>query len=230
MKRFLLAGLIVLVCILPLGAASAYPFCGLYQPPNQSSAFCRYDLVANDTYRVTTGVPFVWLRAEPSSTAGVRATVWPSASASLVTVGGSAHWDGFQWWYEMATYPDWRVRGWVERVSLTQVVLNPAPPVYTPTPAPFQPTSTPDPGVGDPSIEVQAPWTAPLNARVEAGVPFLWIREAPNQGRIFDTLGAGEQFIVTNYPQFDGYQYWWPVVSFRRIRGWVEQGSITPIG
>jgi hypothetical protein len=222
MKKLLLIGLLFGVLI-PASAAFAYPFCGPTQPPNQPSGFCRYDLVANDTHRVQTGVSFVWLRNAPSSTADILATVRPSAGPSLVTVGGVAHWDGVQWWYEMATYPDRRVTGWVERVSLAQVVTQSAP-------EPLSPTPTPVPGVNDPSIQLQAAWTAPFNARVEAGVPFLWMREAPNSGRVVATLGAGEQFVVTNGPQFDGYQWWWPVANIHRTRGWVEQGSITPIG
>lgn len=239
MRKRIALLLTALACILPLGAAAAYPFCGPHQPPSQSSAFCRYDLVLNDYYRVTPGLPFVWLRAEPSSTAAVRATVWPSTGASLVTVGGSAHWDGYQWWYEMATYPDGRGRGWVERVSLAQVVQQSAPPVYTPVPFPATPipsfpaTPVPMPGVGDPSIEVQANWRAPFDARVEAGVPFLWIRQSPNSGGIVGTLGANAPFRVLGPAAFDGRQWWWQVqaaIGSAHLVGWVEQGSITPVG
>lgn len=218
MKRVIVVLLLVLVSALPFGAASAYPFCGPYQPPNQPSQFCRYDLVANDTYRLASGVPFAWLRAEPSSSAGIRGTVQPGTSASMVTVGGSAHWDGVQWWYEMTTYPDRRVRGWVERVSLAQVVRQPAPAPQTPQPAPGN----------DPSIEEKAAWNAPFDARVEAGVPFLWLREGPNQGRAVLTISANGAFRVTGPAAFDGHQWWWQVAA-QGSSGWVEQGSITPV-
>lgn len=216
--------------VLPVSSVLAYPFCGLYQAPDQYAAFCRYDLVANDTYRVAPGVPFVWLRDAPASTGGIRATVRPSAGASLVTVGGSAHWDGFQWWYELSTMPDRRVTGWVERVSLAQFVLNDAPPAVTPLP----PTPTPVAGgITDPSIQVQANWTAPFSARVEDGVPFLWLREGPNQGAVVFTLPRKGAFRVEGPAAFDGYQWWWRV-SYRNgltsHTGWVEQGAITPVG
>jgi hypothetical protein len=228
-KRLLIVMFVVLL-LLPVGAAFAYPFCGPDQPPNQPSGFCRYDLTGNDTYRVAPGVPFVWLRTEPSSHAAIRATIWPSAGASMVTVGGVARWDGVQWWYEVRTYPSGHVTGWVERVSLAQVVLN-SPPVLTPTPTPF-PAPPPD-GVSDPSIEIQADWRPPFNARVEAGVPFLWMREAPNAGRIIFTLPRNGAFRVIGPAAYDGRQWWWQVsfgIGTTQYVGWVEQGSITPTG
>lgn len=220
MKKLLIVCLVI-GCLTMANAALAYPFCGPSQPPDQYAAFCRYDLVANDTYRLAPGVPFAWLRTQPLSHAGIRATIRPSSGASLVTVGGSAHWDGVQWWYEVAIYPSRHITGWVERVSLSQMVLQSAT-------VPLPPTPTPAP-LSDPSIQVQANWGTPFAAVVETGTPFLWLREAPNHGAILATLGASAAFTVEGPAAFDGRQWWWRVTA-HGFSGWVEQGSITLVG
>jgi hypothetical protein len=224
MKKLILALIVGVALALPTLPAFAYPPCSAFQAPNQYEQFCRYDVTANDTYRVAPGIPFAWLRSAASSAAPPVYTVYPSTGASMVTVTGG-QWDGYQWWWQVETYPNRRARGWVEMASLQQVVQQSAPSAPVPTPT--------IEGISDPSIQIQAQWTTPFRGRVEDGTPFLWVRAAPNSGPILYTLRPGTQFEVTGSPGHDGFQWWWPVEirsGSTVIDGWVEQGSITPSG
>lgn len=218
MKKIVFITVLMAALLFSAAGVFAYPFCGPHQPPNQYSAFCRYDLTANDTYRVRSDVPFVWLRSDPTSTAPVVHTVYPSADATLVTAGAAGYWDGYQWWWEMTTYPGREQRGWVERISLAQVVI----------------TTPPDESVTDASIQLQAKWETPFGAIMEQSenVSFVWIREQPAVGRILYSIRPTEPFQVIGSPESDGYQWWWPVrigSAAATITGWVEQGSIVPL-
>ena len=222
MKKIAFVVLFASSLLFSIATTLAYPFCGPNQAPNQDEQFCRYNLTNNDTYRIRSDIPFAWLRSAPSSIAPPIATILHSTGASLITAGSDTYWDGYQWWWQMTTYPQRDIKGWVEQASMSQFVVDPT-------------TATPTiKGVNDASIQVLARWETPLRAVLDTSenVSFAWVREQPAAGRILYTIHASEPFQVTGAAGHDGYQWWWPVeinTSNGTISGWVEQGSIAPL-
>ncbi len=65
----------------------------------------------------TPNLPYVWLRAAPSSYASVVYTVYPTGFATLETTGYTQS-DGYQTWAEVYVISNSGIRGWVEQGSL----------------------------------------------------------------------------------------------------------------
>ena len=222
MKKIAFVVLFASSLLFSLATTLAYPFCSPNQAPNQYEQFCRHDLTNNDTYRIRSDIPFAWLRSDPSSTAAPIATILHTTGASLITSAANTYWDGYQWWWQMTTYPRRDIKGWVEQSSMSQIVIESV-------------TATPTiEGVNDASIQVLAHWEAPFRAVLDTSenVSFAWVREQPAAGNILYTIRANEPFQVTGSAGHDGYQWWWPVeINTRKglISGWVEQGSIAPL-
>ena len=101
----------------------------------------------------TTSVPYVWVRAAPSSYASVVYTVYPTSYATLQTTGNT-QWDGYQTWAEVTVIANGGIRGWVEQGSLVsattagsgwQVNVQAVPQAGVPTQAnvPYRTANTP---------------------------------------------------------------------------------------
>ena len=76
---------------------------------------------------VTSSLPYVWVRAAPSSYAGVIYTVYPTGYATLETTGAT-QWDGYQTWVEVYLIANSGVRGWVEQGSVVSASSQAAAP------------------------------------------------------------------------------------------------------
>jgi len=195
--------------------ALAYPPCGpLQQPLVDSGSFCRPQYIGGELLRLAPGVPFAWIRSEPSSYARILKTLHPAAYANLQIVSYSPtpifSWDGYQNWYMVHPYPmDTTVVGWIEQGSLAGVSTTGYPPE-------------------DPTY--QAAWNTPVRGHVKPGVPFLWLRAQPaSNTAVLATIPANGALTITGSPSFDGAQWWWTVDygSRRGIRrGYVEQALI----
>jgi hypothetical protein len=195
--------------------AMAYPPCGPYQQPLvNNGSLCRPQYIGGELLRLATGVPFAWIRSEPSSHARVLKTIYPVAYSNLQIVSYSPtpifSWDGYQNWFMVHPYPmDTNVVGWIEQGSLATVSTTGYPPE-------------------DPTY--QAAWSTPVGGHVKPGVPFLWLRAQPaSDAAVVDTIPANGALTITGSPSFDGVQWWWMVdyVSRRSIKqGYVEQALI----
>lgn len=71
----------------------------------------------------TTALPFIWVRAAPSSNAYAIYTVYPTYYATLQTTGNT-QWDGYQTWAEVTVIANGNIRGWVEQGSLVSAGQN----------------------------------------------------------------------------------------------------------
>jgi hypothetical protein len=145
---------------------------------------------------VKPGIPFVWLRRDPSSGGAIVETIPANGQVRAVSGQNAGQtFDGAQWWGYVA---GGRAEGWVELNSL-QLAPNPA-------------TATP-------SASVQT-WRANTVVRVRASVPFAWIRAdlngdspspdaAPAAG-ILATVNAGTELVIVAGPHL-ARQTWWQV-------------------
>jgi len=86
---------------------------------------------------IKSGIPFVWLRGQASSSAAVEATVYPGSSLDATLE--DARWDGMQWWGYVHTPGTVGYWGWVEQGSL-QIAGPPTPLLPVPTLAPTTPS------------------------------------------------------------------------------------------
>jgi hypothetical protein len=208
--------LLLLIGVISVGVAGAYPPCGPTTPQTQagslSEAFCRPAYIGGELLRIKPSIPFAWLRTQPASDAPIVTTIFPTTQASLTVVSGSSasitFWDGVQWWWLVRAHHG--VSGWVEQASLVDA---------TPTTA---------------SVTMQGTSTNRQAARAKAGIPFIWVRETPSSGAgILSTIFPGQTFTVTGTPsEWDGAQWWWQVqvnTANGSVTGWVEQTSIQPI-
>ena len=114
---------LLLVLVVPITSVFAYPPCGAYARPT-AEWMCRTEMIPNQPLRLAAGIPFVWIRNAPSSTAAVLTTVYPSTAATMILLpdenqNASISWDGYQWWWEVELYPAGGSRGWVEMASLS---------------------------------------------------------------------------------------------------------------
>ena len=193
--------------------------CGPFQAPDVPSQLCRPAFTSGQYVRIMDGVPFVWLRAAPSSHAGVVATALPRRAGFSISraPGNQASFDGYQWWWNVQMYPGGG-QGWAEQVSLT---------TETPSTLYIEPA---------PTHEAPPTWGAPVSATLRAGVPFAWLRIEPRSDSPFNyTILPGTSFLVMPDPSpvSDRYQYWWAVtvVTPQGQRfGWLEQSSIAAAG
>ncbi len=88
----------------------------------------------------TTALPFIWVRAAPSSNAYALYTVYPTYYATLETTGNT-QWDGYQTWAEVYVINNGNIRGWVEQGSLVAASQNA--PQYAPYNTPYNPAQYP---------------------------------------------------------------------------------------
>ena len=153
------------------------------------------------------GVPFAWLRTEPSSFAGYAVTLRPGETVQLnnpLTLS----WDTVQWWvYVWPNASPARGYYWVELSSLEPRCQGPTP--------------TPIPG--------KAPWNPGDRVRVRLNVPFVWFRGAPAPGNSpIHTVLPGAQLVIVQGASTDVYnQWWWQMRDLATgITGWVEQNSV----
>lgn len=176
------------------------------------SADCPYVLKA--------GIPFAWLRVEPSSVAASAVTMLPGQTITLNNPPILA-WDGVQWW--LYVWPNFapNVHGyyWVELGSI-EIRCQPPTLTPTPTPTPLPPPPTQPSGA--------APWQPGYTVRVRLNVPFVWFRSAPAPGnQPIYTVFPGWQLLIVQGPAQDSYGQWWWLMRDPRngMTGWVEQNS-----
>ena len=70
------------------------------------------------SWSVRPGLPFVWVRAAPSSYAPAIYTLYPNYGVTVETTGNT-QWDGYQTWTEVYVTSNTGIRGWVEQGSLS---------------------------------------------------------------------------------------------------------------
>jgi len=210
MRQLFVLLLLVVIVLVPAVVQAApdrqAAACTDYQAP---SSGCTAAFSTGQTLRVKELVPFIWLRAFPQSPI-ILTTVYPGGSASMQVYTDPNYqvstFDGYQWWWLVATYPDRRVLGWVEQSSLRDATI---------APPPTDPTQV-------------ANWTTPLNGQVVPGVPFLWVRSTPSSvGQVVATIPGNGTLMILGAPQFDGVQWWW-FVQYGFSAGYVEQTRIMP--
>lgn len=190
-----------------------YPPCGDRQPPNQSSAFCRPRFIGGELVGVHITLPFAWIRSAPSSDASVLITMLPDSNPTLRIVHDTdrrTHWDGYQWWWQVASLAQRpELQGWLEQAALRDM---------------YPTDSTP---------YMLADWQPPLTVRVEAGLRFLWLRDAPaSNAPLIAVIPARSLMTISGDPQFDGVQWWWRatyITTAGAQTGYVEQSLIEPI-
>ncbi len=158
---------------------------------------------------VKAGVPFLWLRHDPSSYGGAITTIYPGR---IFVASGSRVWDGVQWW-GYVLLPPANTAGWVE-LSRIERITN-VPPTTPPTP------STP-----------KEPWNSTTVVRVRESVPFVWLRADPNSyaGILLTASPRTVMAVAGNNAQSDSRQWWWPVRQVETgVIGWVEQASLEAV-
>lgn len=158
-------------------------------------------------HTLKSGIPFAWLRFEPSSFAGFSVTLWPGETVQLNNPPTLA-WDNTQWWvYVWPNASSARGYYWVELGSLE--------------PRCQQPTPTP--------ISGQAPWQPGNRVQVKLSVPFVWFRAAPAPGNPpVHTVFPGTQLVIVQGASTDSFGQWWWLMRdpATGITGWVEQNSV----
>jgi hypothetical protein len=158
------------------------------------------------------GIPFAWLRFEPSSFSGFSITMLPGQTVQL-NEPPALVWDGVQWWaYVWPNFSSAKGYYWVE--------LNSLEPRCQP------PTPTPSSGA--------APWGPGNLVRVRLNIPFVWFRAAPAPGNppVHTVLPGAKLAIVQGPPVQDSFGQWWWLMRDTRdsFTGWVEQNSVELIG
>ncbi len=152
------------------------------------------------------GIPFAWLRFNPSSTAGFSITMRPGDTVQPNNPA-TLSWDGFQWWIFVWYNPLGHGYYWVELNSLQPQCQS-----ITPTP-----------------VTGAAPWTAGTTVQVRGTVPFVWFRTDPAPGaQPIYTVLPGTRLTIGASAVLDQFQQWWWHVRDPRtgVTGWVEQGSL----
>jgi hypothetical protein len=158
------------------------------------------------------GIPFAWLRFEPSSFAAYTVTLLPGQTVQA-NDPPTLSWDGSQWWvYVYPTSASGRGYFWVELNSLEARCQT-----STPTP-------TPGTGTG------AANWQAGNTVRVRLNVPFVWFRAAPAPGNppTHTVLPGTQLSIMQALPVQDSFAQWWWLMRDSRtgFTGWVEQSVV----
>src|SRR5579864_6992716 len=108
---FLLVILLVLGTSIQVGAQANPTACGPYVKPG----VCTPAFHRGDQLFIREGVPFVWLRAMPSSTGHIIITIRPSSGPVLEVVSYPPESDGNQYWYFVMPIGNSLVNGWVEQ-------------------------------------------------------------------------------------------------------------------
>lgn len=197
-RRYALLTLIVLSLSL-LGTSHQAQAQETPSPPTTLQAACPHTL--------RPGIPFAWLRFEPTIFSGFALTMTPGQTVQLNDPPITA-WDGMQWWiYVWPNFSSARGYYWVELNSL-EARCQP-------------PTPTPDAGA--------APWQPGSIVRVRLNVPFVWFRAAPAPGNPpIHTVLPGTQLVIVQGASLDSYNQWWWMVRDPRNgqTGWVEQNTV----
>jgi hypothetical protein len=160
------------------------------------------------TYVLKPGIPFAWLRFEPSSFAGFAVTLLPGETVQPNNPQTLA-WDGVQWWvYVWPNASPARGYYWVELGSIEPRCQPPTPPVSG-----------------------KATWRAGDRVRVRLNVPFVWFRGAPAPGNPpIHTVFPGTQLVIvrdTTATTDNFNQWWWEMRNpASGVSGWVEQNSV----
>ncbi|MEP7289873.1 MAG: hypothetical protein ABI947_29330 [Chloroflexota bacterium] len=166
-------------------------------------------------YRVKASVPYLWVRFDASTTAGIFTTIYPGTVVNAVAApsGTGLVWDGIQWWGRIQL-PTTGITGFVEYGSVE--------PVGTAT----TPTFTPIPSSN------AAEWQPTNIVHVKLTVPYAWLRSVPSSfGAVLYQTSAGANLSIQDKAQSDGTQWWWPVRDITSsVVGWVEQNSLELIG
>ncbi|HVO44071.1 MAG TPA: SH3 domain-containing protein [Aggregatilineales bacterium] len=167
-------------------------------PANQQEA----DWTVGTSLKLKAGVPFVWVRSAPLSTAAVLDTLLPS---DAVAVTGSANSDGVQWWWQVQGPHG--VGGWAEQQSLLPAASN------------VTPTAT---------ATGAASWVVGTYVLIRYSAPFSWLRIAGSSTAVpVYTVQPGTTLVIIGGAHFDGTQWWWPVrLPNGSAQGWVEQTSL----
>lgn len=204
----LIAVILAVNIVAPIHQAAAYPPCGDLQPPNQPSNFCRPKFGNNQLVNLRDHVPFGWLHTEPASDAPIVATIMPTPYASLRIAESCSYWDGYQWWWHVARYPEnISVGGWIEQAAL-QYAAHP-------------------PDRSGPYIVQE--WQTPVAGQVEPGIPFVWVRTRPaSDALVITVLPANGTFTIIGPQEYDGNQIWWRIQVGDQI-GYVEQSLIIAV-
>lgn len=153
------------------------------------------------------GIPFVWLRFEPSSFADFSITLRPGQSVQP-NDPPALRWDGLQWWIYVwpNSVPGNHGYYWVELNSLEPRCENSPPP---------------------PSG--MAAWKPGDVVRVRQSVPFVWFRgtAAPGSPPIHTVL-PGTLLVIIEGGVIDNFsQWWWRMRDPRNgVVGWVEQNLV----
>lgn len=197
----------ILSLILLLSASTAKPIQAGTPVPPLPAGFENW----SGNFTLRSAVPFVWVRATPSSIGQVITTVYPSSvfAASATAGGATFSWDGVQWW-GYVVLPTTTITGWVEIGSLQRIVVN-------------GPTNTPQP-----QTSPRGSWTTATTLRVKSRVPFVWLRAAPNSyAGVLLTVASGISLTVANDNAVLDGQWWWLVKHpGSGVTGWVEQASL----
>jgi hypothetical protein len=200
---------IVVMMLAALGSVVPASAASSVCKPTDNPANCEAVFAANQNLAIKSGVPFVWLRKSPSSSAEVAYAVNYSAKTRFVIDYWPSVYDGYQNWWLVRLVSDKSKGGWVEQSSLVDATA---------------PDNTP----------AKANWSTNFAGGIRAGVPFVWVRNAPNSSAgVLFTLLPGDPFIVLVDPQpiYDGRQWWWTITSpvpTSPKNGYVEQASIVP--
>lgn len=182
---------------------------------------------AGTQLHILASIPFVWVRAAPSSSAPVVETIHPSDTLVVTGTSPSA-WDGTQWWWNV-NRPGTSAYGWVEENRVT-----PAPISATSAATVAATTAGATSGAPTPTAITTgagaAPWAVNNVLAIKNGIAFAWMRTSPNStSPIQWTLYPGWLVLVDNgTPVWDGSQWWWHVYQpSSNQRGWVEQNSLS---
>lgn len=182
-------------------AVGAVPFtCGAHDKP----AACEMAFGQGQQLAIRAGLPFVWLRKSPSSSAEIVGTLSYSTVPSMVVLQNISTFDGYQNWWLVSPLSNLSLKGWVEQDSLVD---------------PINPASAPDPH-----------WTPPFTATIRSGLPFAWIRsDSGSSASVLATIRPGDSFTVLN-PAPDNAHWWYvsAATSDGIKQGYLEQGSIVP--
>ena len=176
----------------------------------------------NDQVVIKSGISFVWLRNQPTSNCACVEYEITSPKRVLRVLDAKPTSDGMQNWWHVSTITRPIKQGWVEEKSLT--LLKPAPTV----------TTTPN--------RTQLARQFLTNAvKIRAGIPFIWIRNAPSStAAILQTVKFSAPIdssqcltleTVGTVLRWNGQQWWRTLIPSVGARsdikaGWVEENSL----